>query len=61
MKNDLTDFEKKLLKLINLKNNTRFTHKHFMEWCTSKELIEKNLQKGEKVFESLGVYVAIKL
>lgn len=60
MKNDLTNFEKKLLKLINLENNTSFTHKNFMEWCTNKKLLEKSLQEGEEIFESLGVYVAIK-
>lgn len=60
MKNDLTPFEKSLLKWINLENNTKFTHKNFMEWCTDKELLQRSLQEGEEIFEALNVYVAIK-
>lgn len=60
MKNDLTPFEKNLLKWINLENNTKFTHKNFMEWCTDKKLLEKSLQEEEEIFEALDVYVAIK-
>lgn len=60
MKNDLTPFEKNLLKCINLNNNTKFTHKNLMEWCTDRELLQKSLQEREEIFEALDVYVAIK-
>lgn len=60
MKNDLTPFEKNILKSINLNNNTNYNHKHLMEWNTKKETVEKNIQEGELIYESLGCYVAIK-
>lgn len=60
MKNDLTPFEKSLLVNINLMNNTKFNHNHLMEWSSSKAIVEKNLKDGEKVYEALGCYVAIK-
>jgi len=60
MKNDLTKFEKDLLKAINFKNLTTYDHNNLMEWSSSKEAVEKNLQKGEKIYEALGCYVAIK-
>jgi len=59
-KNDLTKFEKNLLKTINLFNRTSYTHKNFMEWNSSKDTVEKNLREGEQVYEALGCYVAIK-
>lgn len=49
MKNDLTPFEKDLLKIINLNNRTRYNYKNFMEWNTNKETVEKNLREGEKM------------
>jgi len=60
MKNDLTPFEKNILKSINLNNNTNYNHKHLMEWNSKKETLEKNIQEGELIYESLGCYVAIK-
>ena len=48
MENDLTQLEKNLLKIINLNNNTKFNYKHLMEWNSSKNIVEKNLQEGEK-------------
>lgn len=60
MKDDLTKFEKDLLKIINLKSGKKFNYKNLMEWSTNKELVEKNLQEGEKMFEALGCFVAIK-
>ena len=60
MKNDLDSFEKNLLKSINFSNGTRFTYKNFMEWSSDKNVVEKNLQSGEKMYEALGCYVAIK-
>lgn len=60
MKNDLTKFEKDLLKSINFFNGTNYNYKHLMEWSTDKKTVEKNLQKGETIYEALGVYVAIK-
>lgn len=61
MGNDLTPFEKDMLKVINFKHNTKFNHKHLMEWNTSKEEIEKNLKENEEIFEARGVYLAIKV
>jgi hypothetical protein len=61
MKNDLTKFEKDLLKIINLNNKTNYNYTHLMEWSSSKETVEKNIREGEKVFEALGCYVAIKI
>lgn len=61
MKNDLTKFEKDLLKIINLNNCTKYNYKHLMEWNSDKERVKKNLQSGEKIYEALGCYVAIAL
>ena len=60
MKNDLTPFEKNLLRFINQKNGTNFNYKNLMEWGTDKVRVEKNIQDGEKIYESLGCFVAIK-
>jgi len=61
MKNDLTPFEKNLLRQINFMEGTKYNHNHLMESSTSKELVEKNLKEGEKIYTALGVYVAIKI
>ena len=60
MKNDLTTFEKKLLRSINFSNGKRYNHKNFMEWSSSKKQIENNLQKGEVMYEQSGYFIAIK-
>ena len=58
--NDLTKFEKNILKVINFTNNKNYTHKNLMEWSSSKNVIQKNLRKGEIMYEISGIYVAIK-
>ena len=60
MKNDLTQFEKQLLKNINIKYNKKWTYRNLMEWATSKQIIEKNLQENESIYEYNGIYVAIR-
>jgi hypothetical protein len=60
MKNDLTSFEKDLLKLINLENDTRYTYKHLMEWNTKKKTIQSKLKEGEIMYNVFGCFVAIK-
>lgn len=60
MKNDLTTFEKNLLRGINFANDKNYTHKNFMEWSNSKTHIEKGLLEGEKMYEVSGYFVAIK-
>ena len=60
MKNDLTTFEKNLLRSINFANGKNYTHKNFMEWSNSEAQIKKNLTKGEVMYEQSGFYVAIK-
>ena len=60
MKNDLTSFEKDLLKSINISNNTKFNYKNLMEWSTDKKRIKKGLKSDEMVYEAFGCYVAIK-
>lgn len=60
MKNDLTDFERTLLRVINLTNNTNYTYKNLMEWNSSKKVIEGSLQDGEEIYEAIGCFVAIK-
>ena len=60
MKNDLTYFEKNLLKIINLKEGTKYNYKHLMEWTSSKKIAERNLQDGEILYEVDGIFVAIK-
>lgn len=60
MKNDLTHFEKKLLKEINTTHGTRFSWKHLMEWSFDKRTIKTNLRQDETIYEVLGVFVAIK-
>lgn len=59
MKNDLTSFEKTLLRSINLKNKTRYNYKNLMEWSTDENSVRKNLGKDELVYDALGCYVAI--
>lgn len=61
MGNDLTALEKDMLKVINFKHGTKYNHNHLMEWNTSKEAIEENLQDGEEIFEARGIYLAIKV
>jgi hypothetical protein len=60
MKNDLTSFEKDLLKLINLENDTHYTYKHLMEWNTKKKTIQSKLKEGEIMYNVFGCFVAIK-
>lgn len=60
MKNDLTPFEKQLLRAINWRHNTKYTYRHLMEWSNVKEVVEKKLKPDEKMYNECGVYVAIK-
>lgn len=60
MKNDLTTFEKNLLRAINVKHGKRYTHRNFMEWTNSKAQAEKNLEEGETIYEQFGLFVTIK-
>ena len=60
MKNDLNEFEKDLLKSINLFHNKNFNYKNLMEWSSDKNIVEENLKEGEKIYEALWCYVAIK-
>lgn len=60
MKNDLQNFEKRLLKFLNIQENKRYTYKNLMEWSPSKSAVESNLEDGEKMYKVLGVYVAIR-
>ena len=60
MKNDLDQFEKNLLKIINIEHNKKYNYKNLMEWNTNEELFKENLREGEKVYMALGCYVAIK-
>jgi|LakMenE18May11ns_1017448.scaffolds.fasta_scaffold9894855_5 hypothetical protein len=59
MKNDLTSFEKCLIKTINLYNQTNYNYKHLMEWSSSKNIVKNNLKEAEILYEALGVFVAI--
>lgn len=60
MKNDLTSFERDLLKSINMFNRTNYNYKHLMEWSSDKKTVEENLKEGEIIYNALGVWVAIK-
>ena len=60
MKNDLTPFEKDLLKSINMTNGTRYNYKNLMQWSTDRKVVEENLEDGEIIYESFGCFVAIK-
>ena len=60
MKNDLTPTEKNLIKSINFKYGKKFNHTDFMEWSSSREQVEKNLRDGETIYESLGLFAAMK-
>lgn len=60
MKNDLTQFEKDLLKSINMTNNTRYNYKNLMEWNTNKSIVENNIKENEKLYTAFGVWVAIR-
>lgn len=59
MKNDLTTFERDLIRSINFRNGTNYNYKNFMEWCTRKDIVEQNLQEGEIIYEVCDVFVAI--
>lgn len=60
MKNDLTKFEKDLLRSINNIHGTTYNHRNFMEWNTDKSVVEKNLEEGEVIYSVLGFHVTIK-
>lgn len=60
MKNDLTKFEKDLLRSINNIHSTNYDYRNFMEWNTDKSVVEKNLEEGEVIYSVLGVHVTIK-
>lgn len=60
MKNDLTKFEKDLLKVINTSNGTKYDYTNLMEWRATEKEIKDNLQKEEICYSALGVFVAIK-
>ena len=60
MVNDLSKFEKDLLKTINFMNNKNFTHKNFMAWSTDMYEVMKDLETGEKIYKSKGCFIAIK-
>lgn len=60
MKNDLTKFEKDLLRSINMTNSTNYNYKNLMEWSTDKSIVENNLNDDEVMYEALGCYIAIK-
>jgi hypothetical protein len=60
MKNDLTKFEKDLLKSINFKWGKKFTYENLMEWSSSKDVVMANMKDGEELFNTLGIYIAIK-
>lgn len=60
MKNDLTGFEKNLLRSINMLNGTKFNYKNLMEWSSNKDTVSSNLKDGEEIYEVMGVFVAIK-
>jgi len=59
MKDDLTKFEKDMLRSINIVNNTNYKHFNFMEWSTDKKHVEGNMKDGEILYTTLGVHVAI--
>jgi hypothetical protein len=59
MINDLTKFEKDLLRSINLFNSKNYTHKSFMEWSTDKSVVEKNMLEGELLYEAFNCWVVI--
>jgi len=61
MKNDLTSFEKNLIRSINALDSKEYTHENFMEWSNSKSAIEDNLVEGEVMHKYNGFYVAFKV
>ena len=60
MKNDLTPYERDLLKVINLYNRTNYNYKNLMEWSSNKDVVQGRIRDGEIMYESLGMFVAIK-
>jgi hypothetical protein len=59
MINDLDQFEKKILRAINVIHNTNYNYKHLSEWSSRDANIKKNLRDGELEYNVLGVFVAI--
>lgn len=60
MKDDLTQFEKTILTVINMEHGTKYNYKNLMEWSSDKSHIEKTLRHGEIMYSVLSVHVAIK-
>lgn len=58
-KKDLIEFEKNLLKIINISNGTKYNYKNLAEWNSSRDIVKKNLRGEEIIYEALGVFVAI--
>jgi hypothetical protein len=59
MKNDLTSFEKTLLRAVCVLSGKKYTHLNFMEWSSSEKEIKDKVQKGEKIYSVLGYFLAI--
>jgi hypothetical protein len=47
MKNDLTPFEKNLLKAINSQHKTSYDYNNLMEWGSTKGPVEKTYKKAK--------------
>lgn len=60
MKNDLTDFERNLLREVNKQNGKNYTYTNFMDWSDDIASMKKGLEKGEILYSALGFFVAIK-
>ena len=59
--NDLSPYERGLLRDLNKLYKTSYTYKNFMEWSASKKIAEDNLEEGEKLYRLLGIHIAIKV
>lgn len=60
MENDLTTFEKNLLRAINALEGTNYNYKNLMEWSNSESKVKDNLREGELMYSTCGYFVAIK-
>lgn len=61
MKNDLTPFERDLVKKINWMHGTNFKANQLMEWSTSKKIVEGNLREDEKMYSLTDYHVAFRV
>lgn len=58
--NEPTKFEKDLIKSINFKYSKKYKADDLMEWSSSEKIVQSNKRENETIYETLGVWVAVR-